>query len=513
MCGCATSTFRDWRQAATAIASRVYTRVMRTTMWKFVVGAGRSDAALSSAPGSPGRAHSWSTSAGGEVSQSNPRLSSSVPATSMMMTTAMTVAASLGPSIPMVARARRTASSCLGRALRGSPSAPAARRVVPARGRSSALAMRLEQRSPTRPYFGRSARRKSGTVWPAPAATSSCCSWRCSRPKPTRPALGLGLLWSAFIALQPAGRYFITARVPLGADIYAYSLRRGAADRLGRIEILSGGPRVGGAARARDPLDRTGAIAPAGKAAALAVVALWMLIAAATLCWVRATGRRRGSEGLVRVQPEGSQVRLLLWRHGPIPAAPPSAGLAGFAAGGTAIAPVPIAGSTTSIPVSLPAHRQTPMSWAHILSCTPVRHQPRVHHRRRSGRSFPGLRRASEVSRRFFDQLAARKPYWDNFLAARATFAVLPSILVRSPTVMRASRLSVTPAVTATLLSLLKGQGYRLKYLCRHGPGVRQSNGLSAAPGRGRAAEKKDFGPGYTLSNDWGYADNELVSL
>src|SRR5712671_5737216 len=52
-------------------------------------------------------------------------------------------------------------------------------------------------------------------------------SWGLLRPRSDRPSFwGLGLLWSLFIAVQAAlVQYFITARVPLGADLYSYSLR------------------------------------------------------------------------------------------------------------------------------------------------------------------------------------------------------------------------------------------------------------------------------------------------
>jgi len=343
-------------------------------------------------------------------------------------------------------------------------------------------------------------------------------SWALLRPQSNRLSFwGLGLLWSLFIGVHAAlVQYFISARVPLGADLYGYSLsevRQTASAGLKLYPavvvgtLLALGILWAGLART---LRQAKPLRPSR-------VALGMLVAGAALWlgpgqWPQARSESPYAYSL-RLNKSafffGDTARFLL-RHA-------SAAVATSAGGGTVIAPVPIAGfhyldprypflHTEQTPDELGphfvVHPESPPNLVFIIV-------------EGLGRSFSGPEASLGSFTPFLDQLARQSLYWDNFLAAQGrTFGVLPSIFGSLPFGDEGfAALGAAMPPHATLLSVLKGQGYRLKYYAGTDLEFDNERAFLQRQGVDVLREKKDFGSGYALSNDWGYADDELVSL
>jgi hypothetical protein len=329
---------------------------------------------------------------------------------------------------------------------------------------------------------------------------------------------GLGLTWSVLIAAQAAlVEYFIVSRVPLGADLFAYSLREINA-------TVSAGLRL-------DPVIVAGTL--------LALLGLWSALARLlqrerpplsprATALVFALGLAAlvfGPEQLPQAHSETEDARNLRLNkaayffddsvayliRSPATQAPRSE------APGGAATPGPIIGFRYLDPSYPFLHaEQTPDELgAHFLV-----HQGSPPNLvfliiEGLGRSFSGPDARLGSFTPFLDQLAERSLYWENFLAVQGrTFAVLPSIFGSLPFGDDGfNTLDDAMPAHATLLSVLKSQGYRLHFYT--GADLKFDNERAFLQRQGMDAllERKDFGPGYTRSNDWGYADNELVSL
>ena len=130
------------------------------------------------------------------------------------------------------------------------------------------------------------------------------------------------------------------------------------------------------------------------------------------------------------------------------------------------------------------------------------------------GRSFsgPGARLGSFTPS--LDQLAGKSLYWENFLAVQGrTFAVLPSVFASLPFGDNGfAKLGERMPAHASLLSVLKGQGYRLKFYGGFDLDFDNERLFLQRQGMDVLVDENDFGAQYLRSNSWGYADNELVS-
>ena len=129
------------------------------------------------------------------------------------------------------------------------------------------------------------------------------------------------------------------------------------------------------------------------------------------------------------------------------------------------------------------------------------------------GRSFsgPGALLGSFTPK--LDQLAANSLYWENFLAVQGrTFGVLPSIFASLPFAANGfADLGRMPA-HVSLLSVLTRQNYRLKCYVGFDMNFDNDRLFFTRQGATTLVDEKDFGPGYKRSNVWGYADNDLIS-
>jgi phosphoglycerol transferase MdoB-like AlkP superfamily enzyme len=320
----------------------------------------------------------------------------------------------------------------------------------------------------------------------------------------------LGALWTILLGFQ-AGllQYHWVAGVPLGADLFGYS----------RVELAT---TVGGGWHA-DPALAVGL--------AFAVAVLWVGLGACRRdWWPRASARRTVLAGAVS---------LLAFACLPDHFAPPAARseasvgyllnkMAYFADRNLAH----LIGTAAAAPLE---HGKGSLPWAGKDPRYPFLHAERtpdtlgplfeVHPGTPPnlvfiiveglGRNFsgPGARLGSFTP--FLDELAGRSLYFENFLSGQGrTFGVLTTVFGSLPFGDNGlAALGDRMPRHASLLSVLKQQGYRLRFYSgsnlefdREGEFLRQA-------GVGSIVSERDFGPPAQRSNEWGYADGELVDM
>jgi phosphoglycerol transferase MdoB-like AlkP superfamily enzyme len=112
------------------------------------------------------------------------------------------------------------------------------------------------------------------------------------------------------------------------------------------------------------------------------------------------------------------------------------------------------------------------------------------------------------------DALAAEGLYWENFLANQGrTFGVLPSLFGSLPFGKNGlAELGEKMPKHMTLLSLLKKAGYRVRVYCGFNADFDNDRAFYALNGADSLTDELNFGPGYQKSNSWGYADRELLT-
>ena len=133
------------------------------------------------------------------------------------------------------------------------------------------------------------------------------------------------------------------------------------------------------------------------------------------------------------------------------------------------------------------------------------------------GRSFSGPNAYLGSFTPFLDSLADKSLYWENFLAAQGrTFAALPSILGSLPFAETCfSEMSPVPA-HLSLYSILKKNGYNTGFYSGFDPSFDSEEALLKRQGVDLIISEKDYGTGFTKSPagsngfTWGYADREL---
>jgi hypothetical protein len=131
------------------------------------------------------------------------------------------------------------------------------------------------------------------------------------------------------------------------------------------------------------------------------------------------------------------------------------------------------------------------------------------------GRSFSGPGADLGSFTPFLDELASRSLYFENFLSAQGrTFAVLPSVFGSLPFGDQGFlSLDARMPEHATLLSVLKGQGYRTRFFSGTDPAFDNEEAFLRRQGLDEIYGRKDFGSEYSRISAWGFDDNELVSF
>lgn len=131
------------------------------------------------------------------------------------------------------------------------------------------------------------------------------------------------------------------------------------------------------------------------------------------------------------------------------------------------------------------------------------------------GRSFSGPGARSGSFTPFLDELASRSLYWENFLATQGrTFAVLPSVFGSLPFAQEGfNALGDKMPRHDSLLSLLKDQGYSLRYYTGSGLEFDSQGAYLQREGVTDFVSEIDFRPPARKWTEWGYADRDLLDL
>lgn len=341
-------------------------------------------------------------------------------------------------------------------------------------------------------------------------------SWPLLALRPARlRLLAVGALWSLFLLWQVGlEQYYLTSRVPLGADLFGYSL----------AEIRT---TVGGAAGS--------GIGLAGWVAVLVPLALlWTLLA-----W-RARARGAFATLLLPVLLLTGAAAWLL------PLAVGAGGLRNDAArdlvtskgayfvadnlrwarsdASAAVAPVAAAATPTArlgaADPEYPFLRRdtTPDALGPYFGPTRDGRPPNivVIVVEGLGRSFSGPNAALGSFTPFLDELAARSLYFDNFLANQGrTFGVLPSLFGSLPTAERGfAALGPKMPAHAGLFNVLHRQGYRTAFYGGFDSDFDNERRYLQLQEVDDLVDLRSFGPGYQVNpfDSWGYADRELFS-
>lgn len=129
------------------------------------------------------------------------------------------------------------------------------------------------------------------------------------------------------------------------------------------------------------------------------------------------------------------------------------------------------------------------------------------------GRDFSGPDARLGSFTPFLDSLISKSLYWDNFLATQGrTFGVMPSIFSSAPFGQHGfADEDRTSASHQSLLSILKNQGYRTKFYSGTDPDFDNVNKYLSDQHIDKIFSKKDFDTKYKTTNDWGFADEDLI--
>lgn len=320
----------------------------------------------------------------------------------------------------------------------------------------------------------------------------------------------LGTLWSALLCLDAALlQYYWVAGVPLGADLFAYSGNEVAA-------TVAGGWQAS--------LLLLGALV-------LGLGVLWgVLVLSRHELWPRAGGRTAG----IAVAASLAAFAFLPGRMTPV-VVRTDADL-NFVANKAAFFVDSNLASLRGEASQAPAHSspQGRAPWDGADPRYPFLHAERTPDTlgpllRRAGgppnlvfviveglgRSFsgPGARLGSFTP--FLDELAGRSLYFENFLAGQGrTFGVLTTVFGSLPFGEHGlAALGERMPRHDSLLSILKDQGYDLRFYSGSNMEFDNEGLFLRRQGVQSIVSEKDYGPGAQRANDWGYADRDLVEM
>ena len=131
------------------------------------------------------------------------------------------------------------------------------------------------------------------------------------------------------------------------------------------------------------------------------------------------------------------------------------------------------------------------------------------------GKAFSGTNAYLGSFTPFLDELAGKSLYWENFLASQGrTFAALPSILASLPFAEQGfSDLKQRMPRHLSLMSILKHNGYRLKFYSGTDPDFDDERMFLQKQGVDVLVGIDDYDSSYARSpgTNWGYADRELM--
>lgn len=321
--------------------------------------------------------------------------------------------------------------------------------------------------------------------------------------------MALGVLWSLFIVVQVLlDQYFQVAHVPLGADLFGYSLAEI------RTTLADGAP-----------LGLRGVLAMALPLLVLWLGLLWLarrdargstvwstaLLVAGGIAWILPLPS--GAVALKDVASRDLACNKLAWFSGDVWR---------WFKGESDVAVVPSAVASDEAPLdpSFPfLHpEQTPDALGPNFSPTSDGRPPNVVLIvvEGLGRSFSGPQASLGSFTPFLDELAGRSLYFDNFLANQGrTFGVLPTLIGSAPFADEGftglgDRMPAHPG----LFSVLRQQGYNTAFY--NGTDTSFDNERAYMQGQQvqTLVDMNNFGEGYQRNpfSAWGYPDKELIS-
>lgn len=324
---------------------------------------------------------------------------------------------------------------------------------------------------------------------------------------------GLGLAWSLLLLAQTSlVQYFLTARVPLGADLFAYSLsdihktvQGGSGTNPALIAGLLLALAVLGTLLVFLGRGTRRALPPRTAAAALGISLLVMLFAPGRPGFAGAGSEYAYDLSLNKAAFFLDDSLAYLAPARPPAAAPAPGAVASPDSGFHYLNPeYPFLRSEQTQDALGPYFKIRPGSPPNLVFVIVEG----------LGRSFsgPGAVLGSFTPR--LDELSEKSLYWENFLAVQGrTFGVLPSIFGSLPFGAKGfADLGERMPAHTSLLTVLKGHGYRLKFYCGFDLDFENIRAFLRRQGVDSAVGEAEFGAGYQRSNSWGYADGELVS-
>lgn len=325
--------------------------------------------------------------------------------------------------------------------------------------------------------------------------------------------VALGMLWSLFVVVQAAlNQYFQVAHVPLGADLFGYSvgeihttlsdtpfdLRSVLAFGLPLL-LLWGGLYVSARRRAEGSMRWTS-----------------VLLIAGLLAWLPLLPT--GAQALKNDAARDLASNKLAWF---------GADIWRWSTSHAGATPVPASGEAAAAGADMPPldpqfpflhPEQTPDTLGAYFAPTSDGRPPNVVVIvvEGLGRSFSGAQASLGSFTPFLDELATRSLYFDHFLANQGrTFGVLPSLFNSAPFAREGfTALGARMPPGPGLFNLLEEQGYHTAFYNGTDTGFDHEREFMQLQGVQKLVDKATFGPGYALNpfSDWGYPDKELVS-
>lgn len=343
--------------------------------------------------------------------------------------------------------------------------------------------------------------------------------WPLARLPGQRAALlAIGALWSLFLLLQAAlEQYYLAARVPLGADLFGYSL---AEIRTTVSGAGAGIGMTGWAGLLLPPLLLWPTLAWCGRRQSQPRPAVLAgLLLAGAMAWMLpvAVGARAldSEDARAVVTSKGAYLvadSLRWWRADSAPAVVAAA----LAVPGAAPASTPGTAVDPAWPFLRP--ETTPDALGPYFGPTRDGHPPNlvVIVVEGLGRSFSGPGAPLGSFTPFLDELAGRSLYFDNFLANQGrTFGVLPALFGSLPLAEQGfAALGPKMPAHAGLFNVLHRQGYRSAFYSGTDTDFDNERGYLQLQEVDQIIDLRNFGPGYRRDpySDWGYPDRELVS-
>jgi len=328
-------------------------------------------------------------------------------------------------------------------------------------------------------------------------------------PRQGEPArLKLGLLWSALVLLQLAlVQYYLLSGVPLGSDLYAYTLKdifttvKGAGS-LSVSMFIGLGAALAALWAALKLIDKRALPQLPARAAGLALAAALPLLLFAPA--QPGTMRGLSEHGLgLAVNKTAFFVDGTFAYFSPAGRKVIKTEASSGMALGSLSTEYPFLREERTYDALGPYFNKAPRAPNFVFFIAEG-----------LGRGFSGPGAVLGSFTPKLDAIAAEGLYWENFLANQGrTFGVLPALFGSMPFGKNGlAELGENMPKHMTLLSLVKKAGYGVRVYCGFNADFDNDRAFYNINGADSLTDELNFGPGYKKSTSWGYADRELIT-